>query len=61
MRGYLGSTGVGFYGAAKPEDLMKFGADYKSWRDEILNIAKKAAEINQQQWVEYKSAYTKQK
>ena len=52
---------AGFKQAAKPEDFIQFGADYPNWRDEVLNIAKKAAALNDQQWLAYKHVYLKQK
>lgn len=48
---------AGFNQAAKPETFMKFGEDYPNWREAVQNIAKRAAEINHQQWVEFKCTY----
>ena len=50
---------AGFYNAAKPEALMQFGEHYNNWRDDVLKLAKTAAEINQQHWVAYKNSYAK--
>ena len=50
---------AGFYHAAKPEVMMAFGTDDHKWREDVLTLAKTAAEINYKNWLAYKLSYLK--
>jgi len=48
--------GCGRFGAALPDELMKFGAR-RDWQQPLLRTARAAAERNHSQWREYREAY----
>jgi uncharacterized protein (DUF2252 family) len=47
----------GRQGAETADALIAFGADRKSWRNDLLQAAHQCAEQNQQDWNEYARAY----
>ena len=48
--------GGGRFGAALPDELMKFGAR-RDWQQDLMRTARAAAECNHSQWREYRDAY----